>query len=267
MNRFAVHGFVLMSACLGMTSCGTPPPPRPQDLISVSEVLNSVKCGFALALYREGRGDYRFKRLAGNIATLELQLKITDTQTVGAEGKGTGIIAWQGGSISPYLSGSRANAWTADSVLKAAYKLDATNTNVCAAAGVATTDGPVDEFGFSDWLSGMLLDLSQVSLEKPTGTLSSLTYEAAFSVTRSGKAGVGLQIAVFTADLNAAKERIDMQKIKVVIAPKPAASSGSEKKPGETSTSSGGGLGPAAAIPNFSQVPPSPNPLPAQPGG
>lgn len=197
----------------GLTSCGTPPPPRPQDIIPVSTVINSVKCGLAIATWREAIGEYPYKRLTGNVATVQLQLKVVDTRTIGGSGKATGIVAWQGGGISPYFSGSRANAWTVDTLLEASYELDATNTKVCAAAGIDIADTSTDNFGFANWLSDILVDLGNVSLDAPTGKLKSLTYDAAFALTEATTAGVGVQVAVFTADLNAAQNRGDRKSV------------------------------------------------------
>lgn len=246
--------FLSATAYFALGGCTTPSPPDITP-ISSARVVNSVKCGLALALYKE-QVSSQPKRLTGNVASLELQLKVTTAETVG--GSVAGVIPFQGGpSILPAFSASRATAWTVDSTLNASYKLDATNTDMCKAAGIVDMSAPEsDPLGFSRWLGLTLDDLGKVSLEKPSGVLNSLTYEAAFGVTNQAGGGVTLQLAFLTANVNAASSRGDLQRLKVVISGAPVA----PKAPSSTAKPETGNLGPffdPRALQNFSTIAPA----------
>lgn len=242
------------ATCCALLGCATPTPPNLTPIAS-SRIINSVKCGLALALFKEQTSKGQ-KRLTGNIASLELQLKETVGQASGVAV--AGVIPFQGGpTILPTFSASRATAWTVDSTINASYKLDATNTKVCAKAGIHNLAEPGDDpLGFSKWLGLTLDDLGHVSLEKPSGVLNSVTYEAAFGVADQVGADLKLQLAFLTADVSAANSRNDLQRLKIVISgatvPPKAASAG----PG----SGGGNLGTlfyGKEIKNFSSISPA----------
>lgn len=250
MPRFSRSVFGVFLLVL-IVSCSTPSRPG-IDPIASSKIINSVKCGFAIALYKEQKPGVQ-KRLTGNVASLELQLKVTTADVNGVAV--SGVIPFHGGpTILPSFSASRGTAWTVDSTINAAYKLDATNAAVCDAAGINLSDPDADPLGFSAWLGTILEDLSRVSLEKPTGTLNSLVYEAAFGVTEQSNASLGLQapinLAFFTANVSAASTRNDLQRLKIVIsgAPVPpkvasAPSTSSPNTPTPPVTGGNGNLG------------------------
>lgn len=241
------------------TACATQAP-RPQNLIDTALVINSVKCGFASALAREQGLPADRRRLSGNVATVQLQLKVADTRTfgAGATARGTGVVPWQGG-----LSFSDSQAWTVDTTINASYKLNATNAAVCKAANVPLVQGEYyDPLGFSRWLSDTLGTLANVSLEKPSGQLDKLTYDATFGVTKDFGANAGLQIAFLDANVSGKINRIDTQHLTIVISGAPAAPA-KPAKPQKPDGSGGtsppaGGMGPLGGqLRNFSTIQPS----------
>lgn len=232
-----------------LSSCASAPP-RPQELVSTARLVNSVKCSFALALVAEQGLAPEYQRLKGNVASFELQLKVVDKRTIGG-GIGTGIVPWQGG-----LNFSRAQAWTVDTILNASYTLNADNARVCEAAGVKRDQkGELeDPFGFTRWLRDTIVDLSRVSLEKPTGQLDKLTYEALFGVTQAGGVEGSIKLAFLSGNLSANMSRDDLQRIKIVISGAPGVAK-EPAKPGSPPT--GGGLGPMFVPPSLSSAVPA----------
>jgi hypothetical protein len=190
----------------------TPPAPNPNELVSVAEVINSVKCGLAQAMQSEaGR-----RRLPGTIANVELGLKIVDSRSLGASTPssiGPVIFAWFGPTILPAVAGSNTQSFTVDTTINLTYRLDAPNVTLCSAAGVDAGD----RLGFARWLADVIAGLSKVSLEGPKGSLDRLTYDATFAVTRDGSFGGSVKVVFLTASATAAANRADTQRLRIVI--------------------------------------------------
>jgi hypothetical protein len=133
------------------------------------------------------------------------------------------------------LSISNTQGWTVDTILDAAYRLDAGNQNVCRYVNLQDAD----PYGFSNWLGSELAGLSRVSLEPPRGTLNKLTYDATFAVTNAGSIGATLQVILLNGNISANRSRTDTQHLHIEISGTPP------DTPGGTKTGGGSGdLGP-----------------------
>lgn len=201
------------SIVLALCGCATmPSAPNPSELVSVAEVINSVKCGLAQAMQSEaGR-----RRLPGTIANVELGLKIVDSRSLGASTPssiGPVIFAWYGPTILPAVAGSNAQSFTVDTTINLTYRLDGPNVHVCNAAGVDARD----RLGFARWLGDVVGGLSKVSLDGPRGSLDRLVYDATFAMTREGSFGGSVKVVFLDGSATAARSRADTQRLRIVI--------------------------------------------------
>ncbi|MGE0630284.1 MAG: hypothetical protein AB7O43_21015 [Hyphomicrobiaceae bacterium] len=188
------------------------PVPQPEGTVYVADIINSVKCGLAEALQSEaGR-----RRLPGTVASVELQLKVVDTRTLGSSSPSAlapVVLRWFGPQLIPTFSASNQQAFTVDTTINLTYRLDAPNISVCNAPGVDVRD----KFGFARWLGEVIAGLSKVTPYGPRGTLDKLTYDATFAVTWDGTAGGSLRVVFVDVGANVGRGRADTQHLRIVI--------------------------------------------------
>jgi hypothetical protein len=211
-HKLPVWRVLGLGGCLALGGCAGLTAGEPAATVHVADIINSVKCGLGHALQSEaGR-----RRLPGTIATVELQLKVVDMRTAGANSPsatGPVIFGWYGPLALPTLSAEYDQSFTVDTIIDLTYRLDGPNVSVCNAAGVDLQD----KFGFARWLGDVVAGLSKVSPQGPKGSLDKLTYDATFAVTRSGSGGASVQIVFINAGASVGKTRADTQHLKIVI--------------------------------------------------
>ena len=215
------HLGVYFTLLFCVASCSSIREAAETDLVSEDAIIGAWKCALAQALIKESKPG-AVQRLKGRVPKLSLSLKIGDTTNVNASlaakaaGDGPFVFTLGSGtgSILPSLSAGIQKTNTIQTDIDLRFLLKADNIDVC----THQPKGSEATYRFSSWLANVITGLDKNTGYEPHGVADKIHQLQNFGVTKTGKAGLDIDIVFLDASASADKTRNDVQTIEMTIA-------------------------------------------------
>ncbi|MBZ9940144.1 hypothetical protein LB533_03395 [Mesorhizobium sp. BR1-1-13] len=204
---------VLCSVVLAVVLQGCASPqlqsdPKTTPVVPLHEVIGSLKCGLAKAIYRDRTG--RTGLLSG-VAKVTLKVNVVEGRTLSG-GASVGIPVATGASLTPGFTASNDRTLTNNSEIHFNIDMSAANLDVCNAPYAVGHDA-----GFSGWIGQVVSSLDSAVAGAPKVSMQSYEYDSDFVVVK--KAGLKLDFEIVPVKGNASYDssRSDIQHLNIKI--------------------------------------------------
>lgn len=213
--RIEIIGSSLPCIGLGLAGCAATPPAA-TDVVPVHKVLDSLKCGAAVAVLASSPRT----GIRGAKTTIDLHLNVVSGSTTGLDvATSPGIALYTGATLAPYFKSTYDRKYAVDTVVKFDLDMEVKDRSIC---GEDAEEMEKVDVGFGEWIGGIMKEVDAARAGAPLATVTGYTYDATFSITRSSTVGGKLVVIPIAADLSQVSRRDDVQHLVITITPKKA---------------------------------------------
>ncbi|MGX9116193.1 hypothetical protein ACWTU6_05755 [Mesorhizobium sp. BHbsci] len=199
---------VVLSLLQGCAATQFQSDPKATPVVPLHEVIGSIKCGLAKAIYLDKSG--RTGLLSG-VSKVTLKVNVVKGKTIGG-GASVGIPVATAGSLTPGFTVLNDRTLTNNSEIHFNVDMSAANLDVCNAPYAVGRDA-----GFSGWIGQVVASLDAAVAGAPKVSMQSYEYDSDFVVVQ--KAGLNVEFDIVPVKGNASYDssRSDIQHLNVKI--------------------------------------------------